>query len=136
MDNEEVSALIAESVTFKFGDNKKMCDELLQLVRSGRKTATCGALYEFGAGKDEMPVVGRRDIALNWDGSPALLLETLEVAQVRFCDVDDDFALAEGENEKLSGWRLEHQRYFERNGGFETEMILVCERFRLVCDLG
>ena len=31
-----------------------------------------------------MPVVGRRDTALNWNGARALLLETLEVFQMRF----------------------------------------------------
>jgi uncharacterized protein YhfF len=81
-----------------------------------------------------MPVVGRHDIALNWDGTPALILEILEVTQMRFCDVDESFALAEGENDNLEGWRRGHQAYFERNGGFDQEMLLVCERFKLVHD--
>jgi uncharacterized protein YhfF len=136
MNGEEIQLLIAESITFKFGDSEELCDELLRLIRSGNKTATCGALYEFGPGKNEMPVVGRRDIALNWDGSPALLLETLDVTQVKFCDVDESFALAEGENDDLPGWWHDHRQYFERNGGFDTEMILVCERFALVRDFG
>ncbi|MEO1204175.1 MAG: hypothetical protein AAFX10_15840, partial [Pseudomonadota bacterium] len=29
-------------VTFRFGDSEALCDELLALVRSGRKTATSG----------------------------------------------------------------------------------------------
>ena len=136
MNSEEIQSLVAESITFKFGDSEEMCNELLRLIRSGNKTATCGALYEFAPGKDEMPVVGRRDIALNWDDSPALLLETLDATQVRFCDVDEGFALAEGENDDLAGWRHDHRQYFERNGGFDTEMILVCERFTLVHDFG
>ena len=83
-----------------------------------------------------MPVVGRRDTALNWDGTPALIIETLEVIQMRFCDVGECFALAEGENDDLEGWRRDHQQYFERNGGFDSEMMLVCERFKLVYDYG
>ncbi len=121
-------------VTFTFGDNEELCNELLRLVRSGQKTATCEALREFGPDGEEIPVVGRRDVALNWDGTPALLIETLEVTQMRFCDVDECFALAEGENDDLEGWRRDHQEYFERNGGFDKEMTLVCERFRLVHD--
>lgn len=81
-----------------------------------------------------MPVVGRRDIALDWDGAPALVIETTEVTIRRFCDVDADFALAEGENETLEGWQADHRRFFERNGGWDAEMDLVCERFRLVAD--
>ncbi len=92
------------------------------------------ALRAFGPGGEAMPVVGRRDIALNWNGTSALLLETVEVFQMRFCDVDEGLALAEGENDDLEGWRRDHQQYFERNGGFDREMILVCERFKLVRD--
>ncbi len=71
-----------------------------------------------------------------WDGTPALIIESLEVTQIRFSDVDKLSALAEGENDDLDGWRRDHQQYFERNGGFDNEMILVCERFKLVHDYG
>ncbi len=131
-DNSQVP--LTGLVSFRFGDNEELCNELLRLVRSGQKTATCEALREFRPDGEAMPVVGRRDIALNWDGTPALLIETLEVSQMRFCDVDECFALAEGENNSLEGWRRDHQEYFERNGGFNMEMMLVCERFRLVHD--
>jgi uncharacterized protein YhfF len=122
--------------TFTFGDSEALCNELLALVRSGRKTATCEALRAFGLGGEPMPEVGCRDTALNWDGTPALVIETLEVTQRRFCDVDEGFALAEGENEDLDGWQRDHRAYFERNGGYDPEMMLVCERFRLVEDYG
>ena len=120
------------SATFKFGDSESLCNWLLNLVREGKKTATCGALGDFEAGNEEMPVVGRRNIALNWDGSPALVIETMEVTYQRFCDVDEEFALEEGENDDLGGWRKDHQQYFQRNGGFDNEMILVCERFKVI----
>ena len=129
-----MNAPTAGSISFTFGDNEELCNELLNLIRSGKKTATCGALHEFGPDGDEMPVVGRQDIALNWDGKPTLLLRTLDVTEMRFCDVGEKFAFAEGENDDLEGWRRDHQRYFERNGGFHSEMTLVCERFRLVRD--
>lgn len=134
MNTDDSEATRVGSTSFTFGDNEELCNELLDLVRSGKKTATCGALREFGPDGDAMPEVDCQDIALNWDGTPALLLETLEVNQVRFCDVEESFALAEGENDDLEGWRSDHQRYFERNGGFDHEMMLVCERFRLVHD--
>ena len=117
--------------TFAFGDSDFLCTQLLDLVISGQKTATCGALRDFEAG-EALPVVGRRDIALNWDGTPAVVIETLEVTQRRFCDVDADFALAEGENDSLDGWRRDHRAYFERNGGWSNDMELICERFKVV----
>jgi len=118
--------------TFKFGDSAEMCEELLELVRSGRKRATCGAMRDFQAGVEAMPEVGRQDISLNWDGTPALVIETVSVTQMRYCDVTEDFALAEGENDSLQGWRADHKAYFTRNGGFDPEMMLVCERFEVV----
>ena len=41
---------------------------------------------------------------------------------------------AEGENDDLDGWRRDHRRYFERNLGFDSEVMLVCERFKVVHD--
>ncbi|MEW2917746.1 ASCH domain-containing protein [Ruegeria sp. ANG10] len=135
MDLKEVMARYPDAQTFKFGDSAALSAELLALVRSGQKKATCGALRYYPDGSPETPVVGRRDIALEWDDNPALVIETIDVSICRFCDVTADFALAEGENETLEGWREDHRRYFERNGGFDPEMELLCERFRLVEDL-
>ena len=121
-----------DAETFTFGDGESLCGRLLGLVREGRKTATCGALRDFEEDGEALPVAGRRDIALNWDGTPALVIETLEVRQRRFREVDETFALMEGENGSLEGWREDHRAYFERNGGFDEDMVLVCERFVLV----
>lgn len=126
----DISTWKMEPVRFKFGDSRELCDRLLALVRSGAKTATCGALRDFEAG-EPMPEVGRRDIALDWDGKPALMIETTEVTICRFRDVPEDFALAEGEGD-VEAWRLGHIDFFARNGGFDPDMELVCERFRLV----
>ena len=120
---------------FDFGDSKQLSDELLTLVRIGKKTATCAALREYIEEEESLPKVGRIEIAVNFDNrKPALVIETIEVTKKRFCDVDLTFALAEGENEDLFGWRQAHQAYFERNGGFHEEMILVCQRFKLIED--
>ena len=121
--------------TFTFGDGRALCDRLLALVRAGTKTATCGAHRDFTEGGEALPVAGRRDIALDWDGAPALVIETGEVTTRRFRDVDAGFAWAEGEGATLEGWQAGHRAYFERNGGWHPDMELVCERFRLIEDL-
>lgn len=133
---DDARARYRSAETFTFGDSRALCDDLLALVRSGRKTATCGALRDFQEGGEAMPVAGRQDIALDWDGAPALVIETREVTVRRFCEVDAGFALAEGENATLAGWQRDHRAYFERNGGWSAEMEVVCERFRLVEDFG
>ncbi len=118
--------------TFTFGDSKALSEQLINLVLEGKKTATCGALRDFESGNEAMPVLGRQDIVLNWDGSPALVIETINIAIIKFIDVEEAFALAEGENDSLAGWQHDHRAYFERNSGFSPEMLLVCERFRLI----
>lgn len=125
----------AGAETFTFGDSRGLCDELLALIRAGKKRATCGALRDFTEGGEALPVPGRRDIALDWNGNPALVIETIEVSIRRFCDVGADFALAEGEDATLAGWQAGHRAFFDRNGGWSPDMELVCERFRLVEDL-
>ena len=122
--------------TFRFGDGPELNRRLLDLVRQGRKTATCGALGDYdGPGGAARPIPGRHDVALDWDGRPSLVIQTTEVFVCRFDEVTWDFAKDEGENDDLEGWRRDHRTYFERTGAFAEDMALLCERFRLVEDL-
>ncbi len=132
MKNDYIDEKYPNNEKFKIGDNEQLCTELTELVRKGKKTATCGALRDFGTGKEAMPTVGRIDIVLNWDGTPALAIRTKSVEIKRFCEVDEEFALLEGEDESLGEWQDGHKAYFERNGGFDLQMELVCECFELV----
>ncbi|MBK5923698.1 ASCH domain-containing protein [Rhodovulum sulfidophilum] len=124
----------ASAKTFKFGDDPALSSALLSLVRNGKKVATCSALYEFQNGEPS-PEIGRRDICLDWDGTPAVVIETVELIQCRFDEVTEDMALAEGEDDNLEGWRAGHRGYFERNGGFSPDMQIIWERFVLIEDL-
>ena len=119
--------------TFTFGDGPDLCARLLTLVRSGHKTASTGALRDFESG-DPMPVPGRRDIALHWDGRPACVIETQQVITCPFNQVTAEMALAEGENPNLIGWQTDHIAYFTRTGGFAPDMLVVWERFKLIED--
>ena len=121
--------------TFKFGDSAELSAHLIHLVRIGKKRATCGALRDFEDDPDAMPVVGRTDICTHWDGTPALVIRTTKVEHIRFCDVTEAMALAEGEDDTLEGWRAGHRAFFERNGGWDPDMMLVFEHFDLVKDL-
>ncbi|MFN3953026.1 MAG: ASCH domain-containing protein [Pararhodobacter sp.] len=119
--------------TFRFGDSPTLTEELLALVRAGRKRATCSALAEIAAGA-AAPQVGRRDIALDGAGNPALVIETLRLVELRFCDMPEDLALMEGEDETLESWRAQHQRYYERIGIFAPDMPLIWEEFCVIED--
>jgi Uncharacterized protein conserved in bacteria len=80
---------------------------------------------------EPIPELTRRDVGMEGAGRPQTLLETTEVVIRRFRDVPEDFAVAEGEG-SCENWREDHIRYFARNGDFDLDMELVCERFGLV----
>ncbi|MEM7490483.1 MAG: ASCH domain-containing protein [Pseudomonadota bacterium] len=128
-DLDQVLARYPGGETFRLGDGPALCAELTELVISGSKTATCGALRDVS--EDDRPVVGRRDVACLWDWRPAVVIETTEVTERRFADVPEDFALAEGEG-TFEDWRRGHIAFFERTGGWSSDMWLICERFRVV----
>lgn len=112
-----------------FGDTPELADELLGLVLDGRKTATCWAAAEG----DKGAAVGKRWAVTDGAGVVRCVLETVELTQRRFCDVDAGFARDEGEDDRtLGSWRRGHEAFFRRNGGFAPDMLLNCERFRLI----
>jgi uncharacterized protein YhfF len=115
--------------SFHFGDSPELADELLALVLEGRKTATCWDAAEGLKGVE----VGKAMVVEDGAGKPRAVLQTVELSQRRFDAVDGAFAYEEGEGDRtLESWRTGHQAYFTRNGGFRLDMLLNCERFRLV----
>ena len=114
--------------SFAFGDGPELADELLDLVMKGIKTATCSTEDEPNT---SMP--GERWIVLDGRGEPRCVIESTEVSYRRYLEVDAAFAYEEGEGDRsLTYWRAAHRRYFGRQGKFSEDMMLMCERFRLV----
>jgi uncharacterized protein YhfF len=114
--------------SFAFGDGPELADELLDLVMKGIKTATCSTEDEPNT---SMP--GERWIVLDGRGEPRCVIESTEVSYRRYIDIDAAFAYEEGEGDRsLTYWRAAHRRYFGRQGKFSEDMMLMCERFRLV----
>lgn len=128
-----MSAPEASLDRWTFGDNAGMANELLALVLSGRKTATCGALASYESRGMAVQRPGERSIITDAEGRDACLIETIEVEIRRFDEVDETFASDEGEGDgTLEFWRAAHRAYFTREGLFAPDMKLVCERFRVV----
>jgi len=113
---------------FAFGDSPAMADELADLVLKGVKRATC-----WVAGPEETTSVGERMVMCDGAGRPRAVLETVELALRRFDDVDAAFAHDEGEGDRsLAYWQQAHREFFSRTGVFAPDMLLWCERFRVV----
>jgi len=114
--------------SFAFGDGPALADELLDLVVREVKTATCSTEDE-----PNTSTPGERWIVLDGRGAPACVIETLEVTYCRYNEVGAAFAYEEGEGDRsLRHWREAHRNYFGRMGRFSEDMMLMCERFRLV----
>lgn len=128
----------ARPTVFAFGDSAALGAELLALVLQGRKRATAGLPIEFTAAGDPLPEAGDVSIVTQADGTPAAIIEILEVKLVPFRDVDSAFAAEEGEDDgTLTSWRAAHRAYFGRvgarlGGPFDETELIVCQRFRLL----
>ena len=114
--------------SFAFGDGPQLADELLELVLAGVKTATCSTEDE-----PNTSTPGECWIVLDGRGHPRCVIETTEVTYRCFGEVDAAFADEEGEGDRsLAYWRSAHRQYFGRLGKFSEDMMLMCERFRLI----
>lgn len=85
-----------------FGDSPALGDKLATLVLAGLKRATCWAASE-GTKQSE---VGKPWVMLSGSGRPLAILQTTELTERRFNEVDTAFAYDEGEGDRsLAFWR-------------------------------
>lgn len=121
-----------------FGDRPRMADELGELVQAGTKTATASLIWEYEFDDEPLPEVGDLSIILDGQDQPMCIIETTELRQLSFNEVDAAFAYDEGEGERtLEQWRKDHWKFFGRScqriGREPNEtMPILCERFRVV----
>ena len=110
---------------FSFGDSPALADELAELALAGKKRATCWAASE--GPKTE---AGKRWVVLDGSGGPVAVIETVELTQRRFDEVDEAFAFDEGEDTRtLSSWRKAHRNYFERQGRMRRTCCSIASAF-------
>lgn len=123
--------------SWAFGATTEHADELLGLVLDGIKTGTAASLWDHDATGEAVPTAGSLSIILDGRDVPRALLETTGVQIVPFHEVDAEHAFAEGEGDRtLEHWRRVHERFWREHSenprGFEPDMPVVCERFRLL----
>lgn len=120
-----------------FGATPEHADELLDLVLDGTKTATASSLWDYEATSDPIPEAGELSIILDSAGTPRAVIRTVGVSIVPFDRVGADHARAEGEGDRtLEDWRVTHERFWRHHSenprGFEPDMPVVCETFRVI----
>lgn len=118
---------------WSFGADPQTADELLALVLAGRKTATCGPLWEYEAEGVALPKPGERSIIMDGGGVSKCIIQVIEITLTPFDKVDSEFAFDEGEDDRsLASWRRIHEDFFCGFSKFAPDMLLVCQRFRLI----
>lgn len=125
-------AIYPGAVAYCPGDSPALNAEVLGLMRSGAKVLTCDAWERSVA--EGLPVVGRVDIAMDWDRAPALATRTLAVERLRFCDVSEAMIPPQAEFRDLAEWRRGYTAYLTRAGIFHPEIEMMFETFEVVRD--
>ncbi len=121
-----------------FGNNREGANELAELVMSGKKQATASLVYVNDLKPEIAPYDFGYSVVTDFEGKPMCIIQTTEIRQIPFDEVDAQFAFNEGEGDQtLENWRKEHQDYFtkeceEYGIKFDTKILICCERFKLL----
>lgn len=123
---------------FYFCDNEQDANVCAELVVSNIKQATAPSVRWYEYHNEPIPKVGDLFIITDWNGRAKAVIEITKIERVRFKDVGETFAYAEGEGDKsLASWRNVHQEYYSREmekagAYFNENMVISCEYFRTV----
>lgn len=121
-----------------FGNTPEMALELAELVISGKKTATASLAAVNEIKPEKAPFADGYSVVTDFDGKPLCVIQTAEIRQLVFDEVDAHFAADEGEGDlTLEYWRGVHRDYFEREAAefglsFDERSVVCCERFTLL----
>ena len=104
--------------SIEFGTPGEFRENLNSLVMLGKKRATAGTLeWDYQAEKEPIEHVGEQLAVLDSQGSQIATIQATKVEVVRFADVPDAFALAEGEGDlSAADFRESHLRYWTKCG--------------------
>ncbi|MEM7328170.1 MAG: ASCH domain-containing protein [Pseudomonadota bacterium] len=104
-----------------------MADRLAALVVAGVKTGTCSAAAH---GPDAE--IGEKQICLNSADIPVCEIETLTMETLPFDAVTPEMAALEGEGDlSYRYWHDAHQAYYEREGTWQPDMLVIFETFQV-----
>ena len=123
---------------FYFCNNEQDANICAELVVKNIKQATAPSFWWYEYHNEPMPKVGDLFIVTNWYGTAKAVIEITKIELIRFKDVTEAFAKAEGEGDKsLSFWRKAHKEYYSREmekAGeyFNENMLISCECFKTV----
>ncbi len=99
---------------FYFCDTESAANALLELVLSGKKTATTGCKACGDAAGEPLPREGDLSIVTDFGGTPRCVIQTTAVSILPFCEMTYEICRREGEDDTLSAWQDAHFHFFTR----------------------
>jgi uncharacterized protein YhfF len=121
-----------------FGNSQEMSIKLANFVIFGTKRATACLDLVNKINPETAPLMNVYSVVTDFAGKPLCIIQTTEISEVPFLEVDFEFAEAEGEGfETIEDWRKAHRDYFTKECkelGFEfnEDLLVCCERFELL----
>ena len=122
----------------RYGDSAELSDELLALIKSGRKRAGTGLLWAYEHDGDKIARLGDIEIVIDHENRPALVTRIVSSEIIPFNEVTSEYAAIEGEGDgSLDYWRRGHWNFFsrecERIGKQPSEtMLVICCVFEVL----
>lgn len=116
----------------------KEADELLDLVKEGKKRGTASSLIAYKTENEEIPSVGDKSIILDSNNEAHLVIVTRKVTVTPFDSVHPYHGFLEGEGDRiLRYWREVHERFFapdykETGKDFDPKGEVVLEEFDVI----
>ena len=103
-----------EHVAWAFCGGGKEADELLDLVKEGKKRGTASSLIAYKVENEPIPKVGDKSIVLDGNNEAHLIIETRKVTVTPFLQVHPYHGYMEGEGDRsLNYWREVHEIFFK-----------------------
>ena len=129
-------AIVGGLRSIEFGSPGRLRSELTALVLARKKRATASLLSEYEDEGEAIEHVGERLAVLDNDARHVATIEVTRVETLRFDQVPDAFALAEGEGDlNAADFRASHLRYWSRAGESVSDSTqVVTLYFNLVDD--
>lgn len=121
-----------------YGDSEALSEDLLELIRRGKKRAGTGLLWAYEAESEPLPRQGDIEIVVNHQNEPALVTRLTSVKVMPYSEVSAEYAAIEGEGDgSLQYWRRAHWAFFSREChrlGREPQqsMPVVCSIFEVL----
>ena len=104
-------------------------DKLIELVLSGKKTATTSN-YD----RNDLPIIDEETIIELNNGNDACIIKTIDYKIMKFNEMTEELAKLEGEGDlSLEYWRKTHYDFFKSyNSNFNDETLIVFEIFEVI----